>query len=263
MQYEKSVVTMFDVRRDDDPSSVRFGGTVGNEAPAAPRKSWGRRLVSFSWRALVALVVIYAVARAGWKFSGSNEWELWRDRKGVQIYTLKQPGADLERVRGVVTVKSSMSGMVKWLLDDDTCKDIGCTNAKTWGVVDERIRYSTFRYDLPKPFKPREFVVREHVHQIPSTKEVWLEIGAVPEKLPPNDCCVRVTNMSNTWRLTPVGKGMIEVEYTLNMNEGGFVPDLILNKDRPRYIYSELRKLQKYLESPKYKNAKYDFIVEP
>jgi hypothetical protein len=228
-----------------------------------PRKSWFGRLAVILFRVSLAVVVLLSAARMSWRFSGSNQWELFRDKKGVKIWTLKQPGADLIRVRGIVQIRSSMAGLVKWIIDDDTCRDIDCYDVKTLENVDNQIKYSMFKFNVPSPFKPREFVVRERVHQIPSTKEVWVELAAAPERIPANDCCVRVTNMSNFWRLTPKGNGIIEVEYTVNMNEGGFVPDLILNRDRPRWIYSELRKLQGYLDHEKYRTAKYAFIAEP
>jgi hypothetical protein len=235
---------------------------MGTEQSAPKRKTWGKRLLIIGWRVVVSLVVVLALARAAWNMSGSNQWELFRDKNGVRVDTLKQPGADMIRVRGIVQVRSTLASLVAWILEPDTCKDIDCYELKILDQVDHQIVYSTFRFDAP-PFKTREFVVREHAHQIPQTKEVWVELAAAPERLPPNDCCFRVTTMSNTWRLTPVANGVVEVEYTTNMNEGGFVPDLVLNRDRPRWIYSELSKLQGYLNKPRWRNAKVDSIEEP
>jgi hypothetical protein len=105
-------------------------------------------------------------------------------------------------------------------------------------------------------------VIRSDLHQDPNTGRVLVVFAAAPGKAPPDDCCFRVTNMNNTLQFTPVGKGVIEVEYVMNMNMGGFMPDVFLNYMQPRVVYSVLRTLQPQLSKAKYQTTKLDFIVE-
>lgn len=242
-------------------TAIHMDDSMGAEKPVARSKTRVRRLLIGLFRVSVYLLAAYCAARLIWRFSGSNQWELVREGKRVKIYSLKQPGADLVQVKGVVRVRSSLATIVKFMQDLDVCSDIGCHESRLVERVDDQLQYISFRYDV-SPFKTREFVVRQHFSQNPVTKEILLEYAAAADKTPPNDCCFRVTNMKNTWRLTPLPNGEVEVEYATNMNEGGFMPDPVLNALRPKYMYYTLARLQKYLDRPKYQNAKYEFVKE-
>lgn len=222
-----------------------------------------KRLVTMLFIVSVSLVALYSVARLIYRFSGSNQWELVRDEKGIKIYTLKQPGTDLKLVKGVTRVRSTMSAAVAWLTDGDTCRETGCRGEKNIEAKEDELQYAYMIFDLPRPFQPRDIAMRIHLHQLPRTKELWADYVAVPEKEPPHDCCFRITNMSNTFRLTPVGNGEIEMEYVMNTDWGGWIPDPLSNLHRPKFMFMHMQKLQGYVSKEKYKAAKFAYIQEP
>ena len=211
---------------------------------------------------VLALIAVYILASSIWRYSGSNQWELVGEKKGVKVYTLKSPGADLTQVKGVVRVKASMATLVKLMQDPQLCNDLGCKDSVVLKRVDDQLQYVRFRYNLPFPFRARDFVVRTEAYQNPQTKQVLLEFAAAPDQAPPSDCCFRVTDMNNTWRFTPVGNGEVEVEYVQNMNEGGFIPNVVLNRMLPKVFFAVLPRLQKFANREQYRNAKFDFIKE-
>jgi hypothetical protein len=226
-------------------------------------KRWTKRIAKGLMILAVAAVVLYAGSRVYWRYSGSNQWELVREGNGAKVYALKEPGTELTQYRGVVRVHSTLNRVVAWLQDPDTCKDARCLDPRTIEQVDEQLQYVSMRFKLPGRFQSREFVMRARFHQIPTTKEVWVEYAAAPEKVPPSDCCFRVTDMNNIWRITPVGNGELEIEYTMNMDWGGYLPDTMSNRVRPIYMLKQLQKLEGYVNRDKYRNAKYAFIQEP
>lgn len=225
-------------------------------------KTWGRRIAKALLLVSVSVVAVFLIAGFVWRLSGSNHWEFVGEKKGVKVYSLKAPGATLTQVKGVTRVRSSLSGLVKLMQDPEICKDLGCRDSRIVERVDDQLQYSTFRYNLPFRFRPRDFVVRTQVYQNPHTREVLLEFAAAPDKAPPNDCCFRVTDMNNMWRLTPLGNGEIEIEYVQNMNEGGFLPDLMLNMARPKIMFAMLPRMQRLVSREKYRTARFDFIKE-
>jgi hypothetical protein len=210
----------------------------------------------------VSFLALLFVARTLWRFSGSNRWELVRDQNGVKVYTLKAPGSDLIQVMGVTQIHSTMAGLVKFMTDPDACKDYHCHHVTNVEHVDDQLDYVSFQFNTPFPFRTRELLIRQEVHQNARTKEVLLVFAAAPDEAPPNDCCFRITNMSNTWRLTPQANGQIGIVYLMNMNEGGYLPDLLLNWQRPKLVYRVLRGLQGLVERPKYQTAKLAYIAE-
>ena len=225
-------------------------------------KAWVKRPLNILTLVSLSLVSLFFVARLIWRFSGSNQWEFVQEKNGVKVYSLKAPGLDVEQVKGIVRVRSTLAGIVKFMQDPDVCNDIGCYESKMLDRVDDQLQYFSFRYHYPFPFHAREFVVRAQFYQNPHTKEVFLEYAAAPDRVPPNDCCFRITDMNNTWRFTPLENGQVEIEYTVNMNDGGFVPDLLLNMKRPQVMFAILPRLQGLLDKEKYQSAKFDFIKE-
>lgn len=220
------------------------------------------RLLRFGWRAVFVLLGLLVIAQLIWTYSGSNQWEFAGEKKGVKLYTLKQPGTDLLQFRGVVRVHSTLARLVAMMQDLEACRDVGCYEAKMVERVDDRLQYYSFRWNLPFPFHPREYVVRGEFHQNPQTGEVLADFVAAPEKTPPNPCCVRVTDMNNTWRFTPLENGEIELEYRIKTNEGGYLPHALLNMGRPEAVFAILPEMERWLDRDKYREARFEFIKE-
>jgi hypothetical protein len=105
-------------------------------------------------------------------------------------------------------------------------------------------------------------VVKTQFHQNPSTKEVLLTFTATPDKLPPDDCCFRVTDMNNSFRFTPLENGMVELEYVRNMTEGLWTPDWWIGRQTVDHLTAMLSTVQRRLDKKKYQDEKLDFITE-
>lgn len=229
--------------------------------PAIKTRRWLRRLKKTLLYTAISLIAFYFVGRLVWRFSGSNQWELYGDKNGVKIYTLKQPGSDLRKFKSVFRIHAALGSLIKYMQDPDACNDVGCINAYEIERQDDRLQYGYFAYKLPFPFQAREMVVRQQFYQEPKTKIVLAEYVAYPDKLPPNDCCFRVTTMNNTWRITPLGNNEVQIEYVLDMDMGGFIPDILSNTSRPNLLFL-FPKLEEWVNRPKYKDAKFDWIQE-
>jgi predicted Fe-Mo cluster-binding NifX family protein len=241
-----------------------------------------KRLLRRVARIAVALLITYTAASVVWRSYGSNQFELAIDRNGIKVYTLKAPGETLRMVKAVTRVRSSMAGLVTLLTE--TCGEYevqqpaptrgigriaatlfpkqGCIDDGEFYRVDEHLQYGKFRLPFPFPFRAREFVVRSDLHQDPRTGKLWIEYAAAPEQVPPNDCCVRLRHMNNFVQLTPLGNGLVGIDYVLNMDAGGYLPDLVASFMYPKFIFNVLRGLQPRLAQGKYQKAKIDLIVE-
>jgi hypothetical protein len=248
---------------------------MSNEETAVKPRSWARKLGRGLFYTIASLFVLGFIGKTIYKYSGSNQWELVAEREArrsrdgtmwlpsVKVYALKTPGSELEQTKAVVRMKTTMAGIVEFMSDPDLCKDMGCNNSKILERIDDQLLYSTFRYPYPGPFRDREWIVRAHFSQNPKTKEVLLEYSAIPDLLPPDDCCLRVARMNNTWRFRPVGKGEVEAQVVVNMDEGGFVPDFLVSQLRRRILARAVPYSAGVLERPKYQQAKFAFIQEP
>jgi hypothetical protein len=226
-----------------------------------------KKIGKFFWYACLSLAVVALGAHLIWKYSGSNEWKLVRDKKGIRVYERKVPGKTVKEFKGVTRVTAKMDPFVALLLDPHACDlgDDGCYEPTTLQKVDEQhggTGYYSFKWKYPFQFQPREYVVKTTFSQDPRTKEVFETVEAAPDKLPANDCCVRITHMRNTWRLMPLQNGQIQVEYVVDAPGGGFFPYLLDNAGGAGYMHYILRNMPKWMENERYKNADVAFIAE-
>lgn len=199
-----------------------------------------------------------------WKSSGTGQWELYKDSEGVVVHTKKNPGDPLVMVRGVGRLESSLAGIFKLMREAESCIDAGCYNASILETVDyPHIVYYEFTYPIFFPFKDREYIVVSEFSQDPETLEIRVDYRATPEKVAPNDCCVRITRMDNQWRFTPLENGEIETEFVLETSSGGFFPDFVISMTAPRLVHWAILDFQRILDQEKYRSAPADYIIEP
>jgi hypothetical protein len=231
------------------------------EYPTIGSKTWGRRFAKILLRVSVSIVVLLFVAQLMWRFSGSNQWKLVLEKNGIKVYSLKAPGSDLLQFKAIGRIHSTLPGVIAWITDTSACKIQGCTESYEISRAGEQLRYYYFQYDLA-PFGKRDYAISALLYQIPDTKQVVVTIAAVPDKVPPRDGYVRVTNLNNKWRFTPLENGQIEVEIENNMELGGFMPTMLYNVKRPGAIYSMLTHLESWVAKDKYQSAKFSFIED-
>ena len=208
---------------------------------------------------IALLSFVYGVA---WRYSGSNQWKLVGERNGVTVFYLKAPGLDIVQVRGVIRARTTLSRLVMFMQDPDVCDDVGCYQSRTIEYVDEQLQYNSFRFDVPFGKSPREFVVRTQFYQHPESKQVVAQFTAVPDRIPFDSCCLRITRMNNTWRFTPLEEGMVEVEYTIDMDEAGYLPKFMLNFGHRELAFEVLPHIERWANRDKYQNAKFSFLTE-
>jgi hypothetical protein len=53
------------------------------------------------------------------------------------------------------------------------------------------------------------------------------------------------------------------MEYVMNTDWGGWIPDPLSNLRRPKFMFDHMQKLQGYVSKEKYKNVKFAYIQEP
>jgi hypothetical protein len=232
----------------------------------AKKRGWARRLLRIALVIGLILIVGLFTAHAIWKRSGSGKWELVIDKDGVQVYTMKVPGSTLKHFKAVGRVKTSLRRVMAVFTDSSFqhCHDI-MSNCLTSSVVepwnaDGHYWVGMVRAGLPKPFLPRELVMKDHFSQDPQSKTLFIDITAVPELLPPDNCCVRVTHMDNKWRWTPLKNGEFEAEVVEDMHVR--VPYILWNA-RAKEVWKIMSTVQELMDRRKGPDEKFDFLQEP
>lgn len=191
-----------------------------------------------------------------WKMSGSDQWRLVSDKDGVRVYEMKEPGSTFMKYKATMRMKSTMNRIVAGMMDRDlkSCAEWnpGCVSEQTVQAWDQQDRSFVhfYRVNLPNPMAPREFLLKARFTPDAQDQSVFIQYTAMPDELPRNDCCYRVTHMNNNWRFTPAGKGEIEVDFMQDMDVG--MPYFVYNLLAPGFVHDGLLSLPRIVNQPKY-----------
>ncbi|MBX3711499.1 MAG: hypothetical protein KF800_06030 [Lysobacter sp.] len=244
---------------------------MNNDTAIAKRSRFApRRLLKFAAVGAVSLVMLYVVADWAWTMSGSNEWKLKIDENGTKVYTLKAPGDPSIKVRGVTRSNEfTLSTHIAPFFDENIQKNCGewvegCFEYRILKRWEKDSPYNVTMWSVAMPpFQSRQILLQGNLWQDPVTKVLTLENIAVPNKLPVEDCCVRLDHVHNVFKYTPIGDGNIEVELIYDMDMGGLFPRHLLSLAAPSVVHKMLSEdTPKLLRRPEYLNAKLDFIDE-
>jgi len=212
----------------------------------------------------LALAVILLLSHFAWNASGSNEWELSRDEDGVKVWTLKTPGSNLLKVKAATRVKSSMAGMVKLLEDLESCVDAECYDARVIEPIDtlpgRYAAYIRFKYDVPG-FRTQDFVLFQEHYQDPDSKRLEINIIAAPGRIARDECCARVTHLHNSWLLTPLKNGELDIEFVQDTDIVG-MPYFLVNLALTLGTHEIMRGMQALMDMDKYRNAPAGIVQE-
>lgn len=222
------------------------------------------KVLSFGSALVLAILL---VAHFAWKYSGSNKWELEINKNGVQVYALKSPGFTLKKFKAVTRMKTTLNRVVAAMMDtsSEACQEFapGCTSGKVLEPWNSQSQYfiQSYRVVLPAPFSPRDLVIKSQFSQDLQSKAVLVKCTALPDMLPPNACCVRVKDMHNSWRYTPLENGEIEVEFLGDYDPT--IPYFMFNQVVPGALEGLLGHMESFFNKEKYQQADFAFVREP
>ena len=249
---------------------TEVSNTAATDKAAAPKKIkdplWKRLYFAFSLLVMTALV-----AHVTWVASGSAEWELAKDEDGIKVYTLKAPGDALMKVRTVMEGDYTLNQLISQHIGvGDTlevCKEWipGCKDFKRIKQFDPVRGYDKdlWRVDLPGPFADRELLITTIFEQNKQTKQVVLDVVAIPNTLPHTPGVVRVERMHNRWTYTPKTNGKVEVSLIQDTDLPGigffpyFLVNMTLVEESHKFFATTLRTS---LKEAKYVNAKVNLV---
>jgi hypothetical protein len=214
-------------------------------------------------KALLILLVLAAVADIGWSGSGDNTWKVASKANGIQVATLKTPGYSLLKYKVNMHVDARLSDVVYYLSSTATGEDVGAKDvARLEAVASPRVSYvyDTYKLDLPGPFGRADVVLINTQLQDPVSKKVSVNIFAAPNKKPLEAGARRVEHLSNTWTLTPLATGGVDIESVSEFDLG--LPALLANTAMPGVIAEEFGKMRELLRKDKYRNKTLANIAE-
>jgi hypothetical protein len=176
----------------------------------------------------------------------AEAWRLVKDQGGIQVYLQRLADSKYQAYRGVVTINSDVSSLLK--LQDDvgaSCSWIHSCSYQQLVGHNEDHSWIYSRFDAPWPVSPRDSVVQVTTVQ-GADGVVTRVLQGVSDHAPEQKGFIRVTKLDGFWRFTPKGSTQVEVVYQVHTEPGGSVPSWLANSfvvDAPFNTLSALRAL--------------------
>jgi hypothetical protein len=193
----------------------------------------------------------------------ASNWEQKLDKEGIQVYTSKINGSSMDAFRGTMVVESSLSAIVALLQDYGRYPEWMFQTKEVKMLKREGNQvYVYFVSKAPWPVKSRDNVNVSIFEQNPETKEILISIKAVPDYMPPVAEYIRIPKAAGYWRLTPQGKGKVQLTYQMHSETGGSLPAWMSNLVVTQAPFQMLSNLREEIKKPRYRNAKIEYINE-
>jgi hypothetical protein len=192
-------------------------------------------------------------------------WKLKTDKDEVQVYIKAEENSSYKSVKTVTTMRTTLSAVSAILLDVLKTPD-WVYGTKQCSLLKKESPTSLYYYaemGMPWPVSNRDFVIRISLSQNPQTKVVTVIATNLPTYIPEKDGIVRIQRSSGRWTISPVGNGMVRVEYILQIDPGGSLPASIVNMFSYNGPFQSFKNLRVQVNKPEYAKAQLPFITEP
>ncbi len=219
-------------------------------------KSFQRTLILLPLFLLLATATVFA--------QYEPVWELKRDKGGIKVYVREKPDSKIKELKFTTRVEASLHTIAAVLthvegFDDWVYASVESRTIKK--ISDTEVYYYT-EIDFPWPFDNRDLVLYSKFWQDPKTLAIhshttshhWMEAEKAD--------LVRIKKAELHWTFTPVGNGIVRVDYYLNSDPGGNIPAWMVNLAADQGPLQTMVKFKEMLEQEKYKHRKMAFVQD-
>ena len=194
----------------------------------------------------------------------SSDWELKKEKNGVQIYARKVPGWSYQELKVTMQVKSTLSGLIAALKDVPAYPEwvYMCSDAYFYenGSHEE---YYYAKFDAPWPVKHRDLIVHSVLEQNTTTKTVIFKGEGLPGYKPNFEGIIRIPKFDGQYILVPKGNNLVNVTYLVKLDPGGLLPGWLVNLVSYSGPFNSFIKLKEFVRQDKYQKTELAYIEGP
>jgi hypothetical protein len=209
-------------------------------------------------------------ALLGGSAAAADEWRLGLadTEAGIRVY-LRTRADGYREFRGVTRVKSRLSACVALLRDVERMPQWVYRNRKAQVLqrVSETQAYAYTVSAMDWPLRDRDAIVLSTLAQDLATLAVTIRGSARPDFRPRDERYVRMPVVESFWRFTPLGAGLVEVEFQGYGDPGGNLSAGLLKWIAQNAIweapYRTLLGLRDAIGEARYQSASFRHVVEP
>jgi hypothetical protein len=173
---------------------------------------------------LAVLLFLYPVA--------TSDWNLKKDKSGIQIYTRSVEGSLFKEFKGITVLRDvTLTKVLDVIMDVKNYENLfpDCRNPR---VLEQQDRWHVIHYMQTKgPFlvKDRDSIFEQKAEIDRNGKHARISLKPLPDYLAENKDMVRIRKGSGFWDLETDNNGNIKVTYQFLSDPGGEIPSWLAN----------------------------------
>jgi hypothetical protein len=214
----------------------------------------------FIFKSVCALLLLLCFRTS--PVTAQDKWKFLTEKEGIKVYTKSIPDSKINALKVECTINTTLSALVTLLMDVKAAPQ-WVYHTKSCVLIQRLSPAELYYYsevNLPWPLENRDFVAHVKVTQDKATKVVIMEAPAVPGFIAKKKGIVRVDHSVGFWIITPLDKGNVKVEYSLQVNPGGAIPAWAVNLLSSQGPIESFINMRKMLLGNDYRNATLGFI---
>ena len=201
----------------------------------------------------------------GLAFGAESDWELKRDREGIQVYTRNVEGSPYDAVRSVTEIDGvRLSAMVALIVDAEACPDWAdrCDESYLVEQISETESLVYTNNDMPFPVKDRDVLAHVIWQQDAESLTVTMRSSATTDKMEEVDGRLRLTQANASWVFEPLDGDRVRVVNEAHIDPGSALPGWVTNMLLVDTPFETMKAFVAEVVAPKYRDAEVTFVQE-
>jgi hypothetical protein len=213
---------------------------------SCPSRSRARSRVDLKhsrWLALAATACLATPASA--------EWTIVRDEEGIVVEAQEVPERALPILRSTTTIDGTASELLAWIRDVSTYTQWmhDCKEARLLDRDGNAILLYN-RIEAPWPVSDRDVVLRSELVRLPHAGSARVEFRSTDAiSYAPDASVVRMPHLIGHYALEPDPNGGTRIEYQVDSDPGGSLPDWLVRRTTLALPFNTLRNLRARVEA--------------
>lgn len=164
-------------------------------------------------------------------YASAQDWQLKKDEGGIKVYTRPNSQSAFDSFKAEMAVKTTVAQVVAILKNIEKYPEIfpDILELRVLSRPNDSTQIQYSLSDAPWPVWDRDGIYEMvFIHDRPK-KGVNVRSRALPNFLPEKEGVVRIIKSQSSWKIHPIGEGLVRIVYEVSAEPGGNIPDWLAN----------------------------------
>lgn len=184
-------------------------------------------------------------------FYPNPEWELKKEKSGIEVYTRSLEGSSFDEFKGVIEIENcNLNDVLVVLFDVDNFDKLfpDCLNQKLLKQFSQWHQVHYIQTKGPFPVKDRDSIFEQIAEIDENNKSAMVILNPKSDYVPDNKGIVRVQEGKGFWKLQEENNN-VKVIYQFHAEPGGDVPAWLANSFVVSHPFKTMENLREMVKT--------------